>query len=632
MFGGKGNGLILLRNAGIAVPEFVTLDNERIVQILESDSAANELMSEIKFSQSVAVRSSADVEDGKNESFAGVFKSVLDVPIDQAQIINAIRRVYNSAQNSELLGKTDIKMNIVIQRFIRPVIAGVVFSHVYNENGNTECQISFVHGIGEQLVSGQAKSFDVRFPWVDKKISTDSMVYSGPGQLTHLDDLYKLTKVVEEICAKTYDFADIEWCMDADGKIWILQLRPITKKVFLTNKPNPNFSILAAGRAKGTAYVIPGGQLSSDEIKDMVSKCPPNSILVSFWTDTLFLPALNTARATLVRMGSIMSHSAIIAREKNIPCVLINKNIWDKIETGTEIEIDTYANTLVINGEVFSTTDVGTQGHLGDLYLFDNAYEVFGDGQTNWFEWTDNSLFLRCDIWKGNIKNHDDLDISLRKMFGVAPKRTNDKYFYYFQVKRWKMMPDFNTFYDSMRHVMMGLCADKVQKFYDDTMNAAIEMAQRRAQAGDLEKLYCTEVILGLNALRDNLFPDYAVRYINQYLFGYLRKLNISFDDFAQNNWKHENQELMRIHECFIKVSECRNTAWGKFLDAGVMGLDEWKDLDENTCKYFGLENTRSNVSTSIVRLSCVEYPKLLTGRDEVWDKLWLEHKLAGDC
>lgn len=642
MFGGKGNGLILLRDAGIAVPEFITLNNERVIEILESDIAADKLMSEINFSGTVAVRSSADVEDGKTDSFAGVFKSVLDVPIEKSKIIDAIRTVYESAKNSELLGKLDVQMNVVIQRFIKPVIAGVVFSHVYNEQGNTECQISFVHGVGEQLVSGQAKSFDVRFPWDDDKISTDSMVFNGPAQLNHLDDLYKLTNVIEQVCAKTYKFADIEWCMDSDGKIWIVQLRPITKNIFLNNRPNSDFSILAAGAAKGKAYVIPSSQ-DNDEIKDYVSKCPPDSILVSFWTDTLFLPALNTARATIVRMGSIMSHSAIIAREKNIPCLLINKKIWDEIKTGTEIEIDTYANTLTVDGTVYSTTEIGTQSRLGDLHLFDNAYEVFSGKQTNWFEWTDNGLFMRADVWKDQSAGKEDwdkktqglataqdvLDISLRKMFGTAPKRTNDKYFYYFMVKRWKMMPAFNEFFDKMRDVMVGLHADKIQKFYDDTLSAAKELDARRSTGSELEKLYCTESILGLNALRDNLFPDYAVRYIYQYLFPYLRELNISFDDFAKNDWTHDNAELMRIHKCLITVAECRNTAWTVFLDAPVMGLNEWVELDEKTCKYFGLERTNENVSTCIVRLSCVEYPKLLTGRDEVWDKLWLDYKLA---
>lgn len=641
MFGGKGNGLILLRDAGIDVPEFITLDNKRVIQILESDIAADKLMSEINFSGTVAVRSSADVEDGKTDSFAGVFKSVLDVPTQKSKIIDAIRTVFESAKNSELMGKSDVKMNIVIQRFIKPVIAGVAFSHVYNESGNTECQISFVHGVGEQLVSGQAKSFDVRFPWDGDKISTDSMIFSGPEKLTNLDDIYKLASVIENICAKTYNFADIEWCMDSYGKIWIVQLRPITKNIFINNRKNSDFSILAAGRAKGKAYVIPSSQ-NNDEILDYVSKCPKDAILVSFWTDTLFLPALNQAKATIVRMGSIMSHSAIIAREKNIPCLLINKSIWDKIETGCDIEIDTYANTLTVNGEIYSTTETGTQSRLGDLHLFDNAYEIFGKNLTHWFEWTDNGLFLRSDIWKdetidqdwntqysGCATEQDVLDISLRKMFGTAPKRTNDKYFYYFMVKRWKMMPAFNEFFDQMRNVMTGFKAEKIQKFYEDTFIAAKDLNSRRKNCSDLEKLYYTESILGLNALRDNLFPDYAVRSIYQYLFPYFRELNISFDDFAKNDFTHENSELMRIHKCLITVADCRNKAWSVFLDAKVMGLDEWTELDNATCKYFGLEMTKKNVSTCIVRLSCVEYPKLLTGRDEVWDKLWLERTLV---
>ncbi len=73
----------------------------------------------------------------------------------------SLRNVYESAKNAEALGKLDAKMNIVIQKFINPVIAGVCFSNVYNECGDQECLISFVKGLGEQLVGGTTKSFDI---------------------------------------------------------------------------------------------------------------------------------------------------------------------------------------------------------------------------------------------------------------------------------------------------------------------------------------------------------------------------------------------------------------------------------------------------------------------------------------
>lgn len=635
MYGGKGDGLELLAQAGIAVPEFMTLSADQVSQILSSADAQDRLMHDIQMklpgATTLAVRSSADIEDGQTDSFAGVFESVLDVPINSAAIIDAIRRVVASASNATSLGHDNVQMNIVIQKFIQPVIAGVCFSHVYDENGQTQCQISYVPGSGDKLVGGRTISYDVRMPWDGDKISTRSMVFSGPGPMEHIQDIYKLIPEIEQICAKIYSFADIEWCMDASGKVWIVQLRPITRNIFLNPHRNADFAVLAAGRARGRAYVIPGGNLKSDEIRDYVSKCPENAILVSFWTDTLFLPALKTARATLVRMGSMMSHSAIIAREQNIPCLQINKTVWDKIENGTEIEVDTYANTLTVGDQVFTTGESGIHNQLGDFYLFDNVYEVFGKTRTNWFQWTDSGLFLHCDIWHGERQAIDDADLMLRRMFGVVPRRTNSKYFDYFQVKRWKMMPDFMEWYDKMRDAVRGFDAGRIRAFYDDTLSAGQELDRRRAKSGELEQIYCTECILGLNAMRDNLFPDYALREIYKYLFPYLHQWHIPFDDFARNDFCHQNKELMRIHQCLMAVAQCRNQAWQIFLDAKVMGADDWPELNARIYHYFGVENTRDNLSRCLARLVCVEYPKLLTGRDEIWDRLWLENVLGPD-
>lgn len=56
---------------------------------------------------------------------------------------------------------------------------------------------------------------------------------------------------------------------------------------------------------------------------------------MSDYTDTFFMPAINKAHAILTSEGDILSHSAITARELNIPCLVGIKNLSSKIKTAT---------------------------------------------------------------------------------------------------------------------------------------------------------------------------------------------------------------------------------------------------------------------------------------------------------
>ena len=70
MYGGKADNLILMRDNGIPVPEFVVV----------TDGKAPDVAWEIS-----SVRSSADVEDGASDSFAGQFDTFLGVAENELQ-------------------------------------------------------------------------------------------------------------------------------------------------------------------------------------------------------------------------------------------------------------------------------------------------------------------------------------------------------------------------------------------------------------------------------------------------------------------------------------------------------------------------------------------------------------------
>ena len=78
-----------------------------------------------------AVRSSASSEDGADQSFAGVFESVLEV--QKAGMRKALDTVVDSfssarAESYDAAGETKHDGNILVQQMVRSEYAGVLFT------------------------------------------------------------------------------------------------------------------------------------------------------------------------------------------------------------------------------------------------------------------------------------------------------------------------------------------------------------------------------------------------------------------------------------------------------------------------------------------------------------------------
>ncbi len=69
-------------------------------------------------------------------------------------------------------------------------------------------------------------------------------------------------------------------------------------------------------------------------------------ILVARHTDPGWIAVFANASAIVVERGSLLSHSAIVARELGIPCVVGLKGAMNWIATGEEIEVDGAAGTV----------------------------------------------------------------------------------------------------------------------------------------------------------------------------------------------------------------------------------------------------------------------------------------------
>jgi rifampicin phosphotransferase len=224
--GGKAAGLGELIAVGARVPDGVVL-TAAAAELTGSErepllrAAADELGQ-----GPFAVRSSGVSEDGAEASYAGMYETVLNVPADE--LAAATDRSISSGGGVRVAAYaaashgTDGHLAVIIQRMVAPAAAGVVLTADPITGDRRSTVISAVRGIGDRLVSGEA-------------IGDEWVVVGGEAtprrQLEHALDHRQAIQVASEarrIAAARGAPQDIEWAIDADGTLWILQARPMT--------------------------------------------------------------------------------------------------------------------------------------------------------------------------------------------------------------------------------------------------------------------------------------------------------------------------------------------------------------------------------------------------------------------
>lgn len=232
-FGGKAVSLYKLIKNGLPVPFGYGIAAEAFEEGVPSSPAEKELSvlcEKLSKKYRYAVRSSAIGEDSETNSFAGAYETVLDVSVDK--IADAVETVAGSASDDRVRVYAENRSTaagniaVVIQRFISPEFAGVLFTADAVSASTAVMTGNYVKGVGEALVSGEGSDGSFRLNAVKYE-------YEGPDEFRpYAKKLYGYAKKIARIfgCPQ-----DIEWAVSG-GKIYILQARPIT--TIFKNKPD----------------------------------------------------------------------------------------------------------------------------------------------------------------------------------------------------------------------------------------------------------------------------------------------------------------------------------------------------------------------------------------------------------
>ncbi|PCJ65644.1 MAG: phosphoenolpyruvate synthase [Bacteroidetes bacterium] len=246
--GGKATSLFRLKDAGFRVPPFVVFTEDEIINLKASDLELK--LKPIRDSKYFAVRSSGNLEDGSQHSFAGIFTTELYVP--QNDLALAIQRVFAAKQTKTVdtylainsIPSKQLKLAIIVQEMVPAEVSGVAFGIDPTRPFIPSKIVSSVYGLGEGIVSGELDADTYTFEnheWTSSIITKDrKLYYDGKALIyksvdqnlqeisslnpTQLEELNTTLDKLEKLYGRPQD---VEFCY-VNNELFILQSRPIT--------------------------------------------------------------------------------------------------------------------------------------------------------------------------------------------------------------------------------------------------------------------------------------------------------------------------------------------------------------------------------------------------------------------
>ena len=174
--------------------------------------------------RSLVARSSSVVEDMATSSMAGQFESIIGVSGFDA-FVTAVSAVLDSRARA---GASDHPIAVLVQPLIEPAFGGVMFG-IDPVTGRTDRRVvSAVRGGPEPLVSGEVDGSRYVLDPSNSKV-LDFAANDGPQlEPAHLRRLVELSARVATVYGGPQD---VEWAIDTDTKLWLLQSRPVTTEI-----------------------------------------------------------------------------------------------------------------------------------------------------------------------------------------------------------------------------------------------------------------------------------------------------------------------------------------------------------------------------------------------------------------
>lgn len=170
------------------------------------------------------VRSSSTIEDAGGSSMAGQFTSVLDV-VGWEPFLDAVDKVLASGLAVVDRGGGARPMAVLVQRQLDARMGGVMFGVDPVTGDHDHLVVEVVGGRPDQLVGGEVTA-------AHYLLTRQGAVVGSTGADTAPPLTPRLRRHLAEVARQALSHfrraQDIEWAVDRDDVLWVLQSRPVT--------------------------------------------------------------------------------------------------------------------------------------------------------------------------------------------------------------------------------------------------------------------------------------------------------------------------------------------------------------------------------------------------------------------
>ncbi len=321
----------------------------------------------------LALRSSALGEDTRESSFAGQYRSILNIGKDS--VLDAYKEIlagkYSIQAVTYRLNKgfrdEDVSMCVGCVKMVDAAAGGVAYSRNPVDTTDDSVFINAVPGLPKSVVDGSEPSdlfvasrkmpmkvirSDIRpkprkfecFP--EEGIRRVELTGKERGKASiNEEQVLKLAELAVKIEDHYKVPQDIEWAMTPDGSIHILQSRPMQK--MRVEKNSARKTPVASGHVpliseKGIT-ASPGAGFGTvfcvQKRMDLLG-FPKGAVLVTQQALPIWASLLNRASAVVTEQGGFAGHLANVAREFGVPALFGVPGAVDLLKDKTDITVD----------------------------------------------------------------------------------------------------------------------------------------------------------------------------------------------------------------------------------------------------------------------------------------------------
>jgi pyruvate,water dikinase len=317
----------------------------------------------------LALRSSAVGEDAVQTSFAGQYRSELNVSPDN--LLQAYKEVLASkygltALNYRLhrgLRDEDVPMCVGCLQMVEALCGGVMYSRDPTDIRRDAILINAVHGLAKTVVDGSvtpdvwevsrtAPLTIAKREIHHKELKAVCLPGEGialepdpEGDLPALSDdqVLELARLALRLEEHFQMPQDIEWSIDTAGRLYILQSRPL-QQVSAGRREDaeiphiPNRLVLRGGERASPGVAAGPAFLVRNNLD--VLQFPEGAVLVTAFAHPAWASLLPRAAAVVTDRGGVTGHLANVAREFGVPALFNTFEATRKIVPGTVITVD----------------------------------------------------------------------------------------------------------------------------------------------------------------------------------------------------------------------------------------------------------------------------------------------------